>query len=408
MGASYRQVLSRPGALAFSGGGFVARLPISMTTLAIVLLVEDRSGSYALAGSVSAAYMVATAASSPLLARLIDQWGQRRVLLPCVAGFGAGLGGLVLVVERGAPSPVPHLLALVAGAAFPPIGASVRSRWTHLLGQGASLHTAFAFEAVVDEMIFIVGPVLVTVLATQLDPMAGVASVAVCGVLGGWWFAAQQRTEPPAHTGGMLTSRVAFDWRWLLPIVVVSFCLGSLFGAIEVSTVAFADEAGQERLTGALLAVYALGSLIAAVVTGLLPDDGSGTRRRYRLGATAMAAAMVPLPFVDDLGPLWVVLFLGGLAVSPTLVALMSLVEANVPTSRLTEGMTWVMTGLGLGIAPGAAIAGWLVDVSGVSAAYWVSTASGLVAVVIAWSTPARASTAGRRPEIVPDGALGR
>ncbi len=391
MFASYRDVLSRPGALGFSAAAFVGRMPISMVTLAIVLLVEARSDSYGLAGSVSAAYMVATAVSSPALARLIDQWGQRRVLVPCFIGFSAGLGAMVLSVELDWPLPLPHLLAAVAGLSFPPIGACVRSRWTYLLGQGPSLHTAFSVEAVLDETIFILGPVLVTVLATRIDPMAGVASVAAFAIIGGFWFTSQRRTEPPASTTkGTATRREPFDWGWLLPMVAVALCLGSLFGAIEVATVAFAEEQGKPRLTGVLLAVYAAGSLIAGLITGMLSGDIASTRRRYRLGAVGMAAAMMPLPFVDNLVVLSVVLFLGGFAVSPTLVSFVSLIEANVPPARLTEGITWVLTGVGLGIAPGAALAGVLIDSKGASAAYWVSAVSGVLAAVLAAMTGGR------------------
>lgn len=394
---SYRQVLARPGALAFSGGAFVARLPISMVTLAVVLLVADRSGSYGLAGSVSAAYMVAAAASSPALARLIDRLGQRRVLVPCFCAFAVSLAGLVLAVELGWPVPLPHLFAAAAGASYPPIGACVRSRWTTLLGPGRALHTAFSFEAVVDETIFIVGPVLVTVLATSVHPMAGVGSVAACALVGGWWFTMLRSTEPPvAATRDQAVRRLPLDWRWLLPMIAVAACLGSLFGAIEVATVAFADELDRPGLTGLLLAVYAAGSLIAGVVTGLLSSDPTAVLRRYRIGAAGMAAAMLPLPFITHPALLAVVLFLGGFAVSPTLVSLFSLVEANVPPSRLTEGITWVTTGIGFGIAPGAAIAGQLIDSFGAGPAYWVSVASGLLAAALAWLSRAR-SDVGRQ-----------
>lgn len=385
---SYRDVLRRPGAMTFSAAGLVARLPISMVTLAIVLLVEDRSGSYGLAGSVSAAYMVATAVSSPVVARTIDRWGQRRVLVPCFAAFAMALGGMVLAVERDWPVPLPHLLAALAGVSYPPIGACVRSRWTHLLGQGPALHTAFSVEAVVDETIFIVGPVLVTVLATQVHPMAGVGSVGLCALVGGWWFTSLRRSEPPVDAGRDAGARrPPLEWRWLLPMVGVSICLGALFGSIEVVTVAFADEHDRAGVTGLLLAAYALGSLIAGVITGLLSGDDASTLRRYRFGATAMAAAMLPLPFLDSLVMLGAVLFVGGFAVSPTLVAVVSLVEANVPPVRLTEGITWVMTGVGLGIAPGAAIAGALIDGFGASPAYWVPVVSGILAAGLSWTS---------------------
>ena len=390
MFASYRSVLTRPGAIAFSSAGFVARLPISMVTLAIVLLIAERSGSYGLAGAVSAAYMVATSFSSPVLARLIDAWGQQRVLVPGVALFAGGLLGLATSVELDLSTPVPHMFAALGGLGYPPVGACVRARWTHLLGPGRDLHTAFSIEAVVDESIFMLGPVLVTLLATQVHEMAGIASVVVCALVGGFWFAALRGTQPTVRqTRRRRVDRDGLDWAWMLPLVFVAACLGSLFGATEVVTVAFAAEQGHPKAVGVLLAVWALGSLLAGVLTGLY-SGGSSALRRYRLGALGMAAAMVPLPFIDDLVVLGGVLFLGGFAISPTMVAAMSLVEANVAASRLTEGITWVTTGIGLGIAPGAAIAGALIDEFGASPAYFVSAVSGVLAAVIAAATGSR------------------
>src|SRR3954462_8937392 len=166
MFSPYRRVLGMPGALAFSAAGLVARLPISMVSLGIVLLVSTRTGSYSLAGSVSAAYLVATALVAVLQARMIDRLGQRRVLPFAAVGFSVGVVALMATVEADAPAPWPHLCAVVAGASLPQIGSAVRARWSYLVTDKRDLHTAFSFEAVVDETTFIVGPALVTVLAT--------------------------------------------------------------------------------------------------------------------------------------------------------------------------------------------------------------------------------------------------
>lgn len=378
----YRRLLSTPGVMAFSFAGFLARLPISAVTLGIVLLVQGRSGSYGLAGGVSAAYLFVACVSSPVAARLIDRWGQRRLLVPAISGFFASIMALVLCVEAGSPSPVPHLVAALAGLCYPPVGACVRARWSHaLLGDG-QLHTAFSLEAVVDEMIFMLGPVLVTLLATRVHETAGLVVVATLALTGGLMLAGLRATEPPVSTrvdNWRVHERL--DLRWFLPLLLVSGSLGCLFGATEVTTVAFASSRGHSDLSGALLAVWAFGSLLSGVVTGARGLLASPLTR-FRLGSLAMAVAMAPLPFVSNLGTLAAVLFLGGLAISPTLVACMSLVEANVPSSRLTEGMTWVMTGMGFGIAPGAALAGHIIDSRGASAAYWVPVLSGALAAL--------------------------
>lgn len=364
--------------------GFVARMPISMVTLGIVLLITAHSGSYGLAGAVSAAYMVATAVAAPVLGRLVDAWGQNRVIPPAVLGFCIGLGGLTVGVEQGWPTPVPHLLAALAGCCYPPIGACVRARWANALGLSPALHTAYSLEAVIDEAIFIIGPVSVTILATDVAEWLGIASVVGFAIVGGGWLAAQRRTQPsPSLTRRRETVKEPLGWRWMTLMVIGAGCLGTLFGSTEVVTVAFAQEHGHRGLSGALLAVWAAGSLIAGLVTGTLPMT-SGPLRRYRLGALGMACVMVPLPFVTSIPLLAVVLFLGGFSISPTLVACVSLVQEQVPPARLTEGITWVTTGIGFGVAPGAAVAGRLIDAHGASAGYIVPVAGGALAALAA------------------------
>jgi predicted MFS family arabinose efflux permease len=387
----YRAVLSTPGAPAFEVAGFLARLPIATVGLGIVLLVSTRTGSYALAGSVSASAIVAQAAAAPMMARLIDRVGQARVLVPVFAGFATANVVMVGAVEADLRTPIPHLAAIAVGVLEPPVGACVRARWRHALAGTSLLHTAFSLEAVIDEAIFMVGPVVVTVLATQVHETAGLLAIAVFATAGGWWLAAQRATQPPPSRDEHTDRTPAASMRWpaLGPIVLVGALLGSLFGAAEVVTVAFAREHGHQAAVGALLAAWALGSLIAGLITGAVPWRSSA-RTRYRLGSLALCAVMVPLPFIDGLWLLGAVLFVAGFAISPTLVATVSLIDDTVPSQRLTEGITWVTTGLGLGVAVGAAVAGRIIDDLGASPAYWVSTASGALAAVVACLTPHR------------------
>ncbi len=384
--APYRKVLSLPGALAFTSTGFLARLPISMATLGIVLLVVGKTGSYGRAGVISAVFIIGEAIAAPVLARVIDHLGQRTVVLPAALMYGVGLTALIVAVQSSAPTPVPHLCALIAGGTYPPIGSCVRARWSYVVTDGARLHTAYAFEAVVDEAIFMVGPILVTLLATGISPVAGMFAVVGFAVVGGVAFASLRSTQPPTSVRHALDVREPLGWRSMSAIVLVSAALGSLFGATEVVTVAFAREQGHPGLTGALLAVWAAGSLISGVITGLVKVSAP-PRVRFRWGALSLALVMAPLPFAPSLWILAVNLFVGGFAISPTLVATMSLIETEVPAERLTEGMTWVFTGIAIGIAPGAAIAGHIIDSSGASTAYWVPAVSGLLAALIAWAT---------------------
>jgi MFS family permease len=385
---TYRDVLALPGALAFSLTGLVARLPISMAGLGIVLLVEGATGSYGTAGSVSAAYMVTNAVLAILQGRLLDRFGQGRVLAVAGTVFGAATSVLVWSVEAGWPLTTAYVAAAVAGGSLPQIGSAVRARWAHVLERPAQVQTAYALEAVFDEVVFILGPILVTVLATLVDPVLGLAVAAVAGSLGAWGFAAQRATAPPAHRQRPAEeTTAALPWRTLVPLTVVSACLGVLFGAAEVTTVAFADEQGAPAWAGGLLALWALGSLFSGVVTGTV-SWRRGPAYRLKVGATAMACAMAPLYLVGSLPLMGLVLLVGGAAIAPTLIASMSLVESATPRARLTEGMAMVQTGLVAGVAPGAAASGFVVDSAGASAAYLVSLGAGVLAAVAALSLP--------------------
>ena len=172
-------------------------------------------------------------------------------------------------------------------------------------------------------------------------------------------------------------------WRLVLTLALVCLTLGALFGAAEVTTVAFAEEQGQRWVAGWLLAAWSLGSLVAGLVTGAIAWR-SGPDVRLRWGSAAMALAMAPLMFVDSVPVMAVVLLVGGLAIAPTMIGAMTMVEQGVPSTRLTEGMAILHTGIVAGVAPGASIAGFVVDHSGASAAYAVALAGGILGALAA------------------------
>ncbi len=398
--STYRAVLGAPGALAFTATGLVARLPISMVGLGIVLLVSERTGSYALAGSVSASFVLANAAAGVFVSRAVDGFGQHRVLPPAVLLHGAGLVAMMAAVEAGRGTPWPQLLAGVAGAFLPQVGAVVRARWGHVLRHDPDkrrLQTAYALEAVNDEMVFILGPTLVTLLATQVHPLAGLATSVVASVAGTLVLSTLRSSEPPAHRDtarGRPVERLGAAS--LAPMVVCAAALGVLFGGTEVATVAFTDERGATSLAGPLLAVWALGSLIAGLVTGAMTVMSS-TLTRFRRGALSLTLLLLPLPWVPSAWGLAAVLFLAGFAISPTLIAAASWIEETVPASRITEGMTVFTTGLVAGVAAGAWVVGVVVDAHGASAAYAVPGAAGATATlvaVVAFPRGARSSAA--------------
>lgn len=383
---SYRRVLGIPGTLPFTLAGLAARLPISMVSLGIVLLVQEVTGSYGLAGTYAATFVLAQAALALFHGRLLDRVGQGRVLATATTVSSAALALMLVAVLEDWPVALAYAGAAVAGATLPQVGSAVRARWAHVLtGRARDLQTAYAFEGVVDEAVFIIGPILVTVLATTFHPATGLTVALLVGLVGTWAFSLQRGTEPPvlARRDATTGAGVAMPWGVVVPLTVVSLALGTLFGAAEVITLAFATEHDAKQWTGGLLALWSLGSLVAGILTGVV-HWRIGVEVRVRRGAIGMALAMVPLALIDEVWLMGAVLLLGGLAISPTLISTMSLVEQVVPRARLTEAMGVLHTGLLAGVAPGAALSGALVDRFGTGAAYAVPIGAGVLAAVVA------------------------
>ena len=389
---SYRAVFAHRGAAAFSATGMLARLPLSMMTLGIVLLVSSVSGSYTLAGQVSAAYVIGNAAVAIPHGRLADRFGQTAVLYADAVLFALSTGMLVQAATHEWASPWPHVWAALSGATLPQVGSMVRARWAHLVRSDRERHTAFAVEAVGDEVVFVTGPALVTFLSTVYAPQTGLIAALGVGTLGPLLLALQRRTAPLAHPSERASATVAMPWGRLVPIALAAVALGCLFGALEVATVATAAHQGHKAASGVLLAAFSLGSMVAGLVAGAVqwrtPDH-----RRFQAGVGLLAAAMFVLPFVDDLVVLGVLLFFTGLTLAPSLIAIVSLLEASTPRPRLTEAMAVFHTGISAGIAPGAYLAGVVADHAGGAASYWVCVVSGglaLATALLCRAAPAR------------------
>ena len=380
---AYRDVLALPGALAFSAAGVLARLEIAMASLGAVLLVEHGTGSYGLGGAVAGTLGVTAAVASPQLARLVDRFGQARVLRPAVCAHAAAVLALVLLVTAGAPIWTLVIAALASGATTVSVGALVRARWGQLLRGRAGLHTAFSLESVLDELVFIVGPLVVIVLATTIHPAAGLLVAATATLAGSFLLTAQRTTEPRPTGARAAGSSALLRFPGLVVLAVVFFAAGGIFGSAELAVVAFADAAGRPAAAGPVLALYALGSLLAGLVYGVLqwraPAD-----RRFVLVVGFLAAGTVPMALAPTLPVLAAAMFLAGLAISPVIVTGYGLVEALVPADRLTEGLTWATTGLSLSYAGSAAVTGLAIDAYGARRAFLLPLCCGLVAAVVA------------------------
>ena len=393
--SAYRQVLRDPRARAFSAAGFVARLPLSMTGLGIVLLVSLTSGSFGRAGLVAAVSTLTAAVFAPLWGRAIDVIGQARVLVLTAMINSSSLAVLVISIQLDARLALTLAAAFGVGVGFSSAGSAVRARWTLRLRDSPLLQTAFAVEAVLDEVVFIVGPPLVTFLATAIHPALGVSVSAVIGLVGAILLAVQRSTEPPATGRIRGTARSPLPLTVLLPVSGACLALGAVFGGMEVVVVAFAKEAGVLPFAGVFITMWSFGSLLAGVVTGGIAWR-STPATRFRLGATALALSLMPLPFVASPLPVGALLLVSGMAIAPTLIASVAVIESSVPQSRLTEALNWTTTGMAVGLAAGAAAIGHLIDLYGARGGFFGVAAAGLL--LLASSALVRS----RRPALSP------
>ncbi|MET8697392.1 MFS transporter [Kitasatospora sp. NPDC004723] len=387
MFSPYRRLFARPGTTAFTLAGLLGRLSMSMTGVSLVVLIAERRGSYALAGTVAATGLVTGAIGMPVIGRLVDRFGQARVTVPAVLYCVVPLSGLLLCVRTGAPDWTLYV-CWAAGAAAPNLGGMARARWAHLLrDEPDERHLANSFEQALDELCFMAGPVLGMVLCTTIAPEAGLLTAGGLGAVGGLLFAAQRRTEPPT-AGHPAAGRHGSPLRvpGLRVLTVTFLSTGMIFGALDLTTVAYADALGHRPVAGGLLALVAAGSCVAGLVFGTLRPNGPAGVRFLR-GLAAMAGLLL-LPLAAGLGGvglvlLGVALFAAGTGTAPTMVTGMMLLQELLPQRQLNEGMAIAVSGIVVGISAGSALAGTVAEHAGPGAGYWIPAGAAALALLI-------------------------
>ncbi len=382
MANPYVEIFRAPGAAAFSAAGLLARLPLAMVTIGIVTMISQTEGRYALAGAVAATFALTNALVSPRISRFVDRHGQGRVLAPVTAVSVAAFLGLIATNRFGGPVWLLFLTALGAGV-MPSIAAMVRARWSEIYRGMPQLHTAFAFESVLDEVTYIAGSVLSIGLSLSLFPEAGPLFAAIILAIGTTLFVIQRRTEPPVHPAPEIAMASAIRLPPVRTVAIMLAAVGTIFGTAEVSVIAYSEALGDTGAASLILAGYALGSLVVGVVYGMRRIAMPLPRQLVVAVTFVMLTTLLPL-FVGSIPALGVALFLAGGAVSPTFIAAFGLIERRVPSSQLTEGITWGMTGIGLGMAFGSISSGYVIDAFGAQSGFWISVGAGVVALATA------------------------
>ncbi len=391
----YAEIFRIPGAWRFSTAAIIGRMPMSMFGLGIVLLISATTGKYGVAGAVSAVGSLGYAFSSPRIARLVDSRGQRQVLLPLLTVFVLATAALIVAVESHLPIWAVFVPGAIAGAAMPSLGTMVRARWSVLLAGSPRLHAAFSFESVADELCFVIGPAAVTLLATEVSPASGVGVAALLCVAGTLWFAAQRGTEPvivqpekrPAGAGhrGSLSPRASRVRGAAAPGLVVLgpvyLLLGAMFVAIDLSTVAFAQQFGHKPLAGFILGTYALGSATGGLWYGSR-QWRAPVEKRFALTLVLTVMGVATFWAQPNLITLTCGIYLCGLTIAPTLIAGFSLLEAQAKRGRRTEAMSWLSSGISVGVAVGASVVGFIIDAHGPRLGYAFAAGCGVASAV--------------------------
>jgi predicted MFS family arabinose efflux permease len=371
----YADIFRIPGAWRFSAAGIIGRMPMSMFGLGTVLLISATTGKYGVAGAVSASGSLAYAFSSTLIARLADSRGQRPVLLVLLAVFATASAALIAAVLLKAPTWVFFAPGAIAGGSMPSLGAMVRVRWSVLLAGTPRLHAAFSFESVADELCFVVGPAAVTLLATEVFPAAGVGVSALLCLGGTLWFAAERSTEPvvPARADGHRVTPSARHRGAAAPglfvLVPLYLLLGAMFVSIDLSTVSFAQHFGHKPLAGLILGTYALGSATGGFWYGSR-QWRSPIQNRFAVTLTLTVLGVATFWAQPNLISLTACIYLCGLTIAPTLIAGFSLLEAQARPGRSTEALSWLSSGIGVGLAVGSSVVGFILDAHGPRAGY--------------------------------------
>jgi MFS family permease len=363
----------------------VARLPIGIDALAIVLFMRETTGSYAIAGAVSGAFALGGAMGAPLQGRLVDRYGQR-LLLPVSIAHGAGLASVVALGSGGAPTAALVPCALLAGLAIPPISSVLRTLWPDLLRDRPELlPTAFALDSVLIEFVFVFGPLVTAAVVALVSPAAAIGVAIACVVLGTAAFTSSppSRAWRPAHDAGDRGALGALGSPGIRTLVLAAAPLGFCFGAVEVTLPAFSDAEGSRELSGLLLATWALGSAIGGLAYGAAERSGPLVGTYLRLSAL-LPLGFLPLAAAPSIPVMLLLAAPAGLAIAPLLATVNQLVGHVAPAGAATEAYTWPITAMVAGVAAGTAAAGGVVEAADWRLSFLIAAGAAALTCVVA------------------------
>jgi MFS family permease len=378
--SSYLDLLKTPGVARIIAAQLTARFPSGMLSLAYLIHIEHTLHSYGAAGLVLGATSLGQAIAGPLTSRWMGVWGMRKVLtltlLVCAASiFTIAFAPLTL--------PLYMIVGFIGGPSSPPIQPAVRTIYPKMVNS-RQLTPLFSLDASAQEIIWIAGPVITTFVAVQISSVLAIALAGLFLIGGGIWFIA----SPEVGSVRIPRSKRKFGVVLRKPAVLLSTITGFLLvgscAAVEAGVVAVFGEGGPQ--SGAVLAIWAIGSIIGGLALGHVPIGPWALARRMFAVVVGLALAMLYTVVQGSGAEFWwlaVTLLIAGIGIAPALGVMFAIVSASVKFSDTAEAYGWVGTGQLIGAALGSAAAGFLIDANGAIGAFWAATSLAAVGFLV-------------------------
>ncbi|MFH8772534.1 MFS transporter [Streptomyces sp. NPDC017958] len=409
MAAGYLEILRAKHAARLLTGTLVGRLPNATAAIALVLFVRGEGGTYSLAGALAAVYGVANAVGQPVLGRLVDLYGQPRVQLP--AAVLSALAMTAFAFSGTDPLPFAYAAVAAAGLFTPPLEGGLRALWPSVLRRQEQVHTAYAMDAVAQEVMFTVGPLLVTLCVSLWSERAALLVLNAVGVLG----ALSVVVSPPsrawrsapreAHWLGALRSP------GLLVLLGAFLFVGIALGSITVASVPYADDHGGDAVYGWLMAALGLGALLGGTVYGARRWSGT-PERRLRTLVALLAVCYLPLMLMPGAVAMVLLTVVSGVFLAPCIACAFIIVDRHAPSGTVTEAFSWLVTTFTVGASVGTGLAGPVVQAGGALWGFALPGVAGAVSLLVLLATgrvlaaPARSGVVAASSENDPNRAV--
>lgn len=380
---AYRKLFDTPTEAFLVTSGIFARLPNAMTGIGIIVMLAEQRDEYWQAGLISGAFILSNALFSPLISKLADRFGQSRVLQIFTTLNILMLIILISAAHYNASFPQLLSIAVLSGLA-PNITAMIRVRWIYIITDNNKLHTALSLDAVLTELTFIIGPPLAIGASISFFPAAGLVVSILLLILGTTGLILQKSTEPSPFK----KSSSADDENTLSPalwiIISILMAMGVTGGTIDIAVLAFSKQQGWPTAAIYILAAYALGSMITGLFFGSVKIYMRLDNQFFI--AVVLTGVTASLPLLSfNIYTMAVMVFIAGMSFAPTMVIMMSLGAVIIPKKNITEGFTWMSTGVSVGVASGAGVSGVIVDRFSPLVGFYVSSVAGLLMIFIAY-----------------------